>query len=97
MFAEFTGLNIHRCSDLELQQLALERTGFVGELSRDGWLNLLFSHCVEPHLLEPTMVFAFPASQAALAKIVEQDDEVPCAARFELFVEGMELAMVTLS
>jgi lysyl-tRNA synthetase class 2 len=38
------------------------------------------------------MVYAFPASQAALAQIVEGDDRVPAAARFELFVQGMELA-----
>tara|TARA_R110000868_G_scaffold256034_1_gene512758 strand:+ start:19 stop:981 length:963 start_codon:yes stop_codon:yes gene_type:complete len=92
IFAEHTGLDIYRCSDQQLQQVALERTGFSGELSRDGWLNLLFSHCVEVELLEPTMVYAFPASQAALAKVVEGDDRVPSAARFELFVAGMELA-----
>lgn len=92
VFAEYTGLDIHACSDQQLQTLALERCGFSGELTRDGWLNLLFSHCVEPQLLEPTMVYAFPASQAALARVVEGDDEVPSAARFELFIAGMELA-----
>jgi len=92
VFAEHTGLNIHRCSDQQLRTLAVERFGFSGELSRDGWLNLLFSHCVEPLLLEPTIVFAFPASQAALAQVVSGDDVVPSAARFELFIEGMELA-----
>lgn len=92
VFAEHTGLDIHSCTDQQLQTLALERCGFSGELSRDGWLNLLFSHCVEPQLLEPTMVYAFPASQAALARVVEGDDKVLSAARFELFVAGMELA-----
>ncbi len=38
------------------------------------------------------MVYAFPASQAALARVVERDDRVPSAARFELFIKGMELA-----
>jgi len=92
VFMEHTGLDIHTCSDTQLQVLARERCGFTGELQRDGWLNLLFSHCVEPQLLEPTMVYAFPASQAALARVVEGDDCVPSAARFELFVAGMELA-----
>lgn len=92
LFAEVLALDIHRCSDLELAQLGRERCGFVGELSRDGWLDLLFSHCIEPELQQPTMVYAFPASQAALAQIVEGDDCVPSAARFELFVQGMELA-----
>jgi lysyl-tRNA synthetase class 2 len=38
------------------------------------------------------MVYAFPASQAALAQVLEGDDHVPSAARFELFIRGMELA-----
>ncbi|GAA6130895.1 EF-P lysine aminoacylase EpmA [Halopseudomonas sabulinigri] len=92
VFLEHTGLDIHTCSDAQLQALAYARCGFEGELQRDGWLNLLFSHCVEPQLLEPTMVYAFPASQAALARVVEGDDRLPSAARFELFVAGMELA-----
>jgi len=92
IFAEHTGLDIHSCTDQQLQALAVKRCGFSGELLRDGWLNLVFSHCVEPKLLEPTMVYAFPASQAALARIVVGDDRVESAARFELFVAGMELA-----
>src|SRR5690625_7733022 len=35
---------------------------------------------------------AFPASQAALARLVEDEHGVPVAARFELFVDGVELA-----
>ncbi|MFN3580275.1 MAG: EF-P lysine aminoacylase EpmA [Pseudomonas sp.] len=92
LFEELLGLDVHACETSELAAQGRERCGFVGDLSRDGWLNLLFSHCVEPLLLEPTLVYAFPASQAALARIVEGDDRVPCAARFELFVGGMELA-----
>ncbi|WP_341707865.1 elongation factor P--(R)-beta-lysine ligase [Halopseudomonas sp.] len=92
VFAQHTGLDIHQCSDAELQGLAEQRCGFRGELSRDGYLNLLFSECVEPQLQAPTMVYAFPASQAALAQVVEGDDRVPSAARFEMFVQGMELA-----
>jgi lysyl-tRNA synthetase class 2 len=92
VFAEHTGLDIHQCSDADLQSLAAARCGFQGELSRDGYLNLLFSECVEPRLQAPTLVYAFPASQAALARVVEGDDRVPSAARFEMFVKGMELA-----
>lgn len=91
-FAELLDLDIHDCSDAELAKQGRERCGFSGTLDRDGWLNLLFSHCIEPVLQEPTMVYGFPASQAALARVVEGDDRVPVAARFELFVQGMELA-----
>lgn len=92
LFAELLELDIHCCSEEQLARQGHERCGFVGELSRDGWLELLFSHCIEPTLTEPTLVYAFPATQAALAMIVEGDDAVPSAARFELFVRGMELA-----
>lgn len=92
LFVDHLGLDIHQCETAELARVGRMRCGFEGELDRDGWLNLLFSHCIEPALLEPTMVYAFPASQAALARIVEEDDTLPCAARFELFIQGMELA-----
>jgi elongation factor P--(R)-beta-lysine ligase len=91
-FAELLELDIHSCSDQTLAEQGRTRCGFSGDLDRDGWLNLLFSHCIEPQLRQPTMVYGFPASQAALARVVEGDDRVPVAARFELFVEGMELA-----
>lgn len=92
LFAEYLDVDIHLCDDKVLAGLGATRCDFRGELDRDGWLNLLFSHCIEPQLREPTMVYAFPASQAALAQVVEGDDRVPAAARFELFIEGMELA-----
>lgn len=92
LFAQYLSLDIHQCGDDELARQGRQRCGFTGDLPRDGWLNLLFSHCVEPQLQAPTLVYAFPASQAALARVVAGDDEVPSAARFELFVQGMELA-----
>lgn len=92
LFRDLLGTDIHSCDTSELAGLGRQRCGFVGGLDRDGWLNLLFSHLIEPQLVEPTMVYAFPASQAALARIVEADDRVPSAARFELFINGMELA-----
>lgn len=92
LFAEVLGVDLYRCSTADLVALGRERCGFVGDMDRDGWLNLLFSHCIEPELIKPTLVYGFPASQAALARVVEGDDAHPCAARFELFIDGMELA-----
>ncbi len=88
----FAGLDIHQCATTELAELGCLHTGFTGELSRDAWLDLLFSHVIEPDLLAPTFVYAWPASQAALAQVVDGDDRVPVAARFEYFIQGMELA-----
>ncbi len=60
----------------------------------DTWLNLLMSHVIEPELkaLNAIFVTEYPASQAALAKVREGKQGFPVAARFELFVRGVELA-----
>lgn len=65
----------------------------VGALSgeRDLWLDLLLSHVIEPQLQGLCFVFDYPASQAALARI-ERVDGVDVARRFELYVDGVELA-----
>jgi lysyl-tRNA synthetase class 2 len=59
---------------------------------RDSWLDLLLVECVQPYLGQaaPTILFDYPASQAALARI--RDESPPVAERFELFVHGVELA-----
>lgn len=59
---------------------------------RDTWLELLQSVVLEPSLPVDQLVFihAFPASQAALARLVPGEPRV--AARFELYLNGMELA-----
>ena len=59
---------------------------------RDGWLDLLLSERVGPRLGidRPTIMFDYPASQAALARVRREDP--PVAERFELFVSGVELA-----
>ena len=62
------------------------------ELDADGWLDLLLSHCLEPGLGQDAMTFVYdyPPSQAALARI--RNDRCPVAERFELYINGMELA-----
>jgi elongation factor P--(R)-beta-lysine ligase len=59
---------------------------------RDGWLDLLLVEKVQPHLGEkqPAILYDFPGSQAALS-IIRQEN-LPVAERFELYVEGIELA-----
>jgi lysyl-tRNA synthetase class 2 len=62
-----------------------------GELSEDGWLDLLFALIVVPAFPEDrlTIVTDYPASQAALARL-NADGET--AARFEVFWGQTELA-----
>jgi lysyl-tRNA synthetase class 2 len=59
---------------------------------RDGWLDLLLVELVQPHLgrQRPVIVYDYPASQAALARVRPGPPEV--AERFELYVDGIELA-----
>ena len=60
------------------------------------WEQLVLTEVIEPLLgrvggqLSITFVYHYPASQAALAKILPDHPEV--AERFEVFVNGMELA-----
>lgn len=61
---------------------------------RDEWLNLLLSFCVEPKLgnTEPEILYAYPATQVALANRTKRDDGIDIAERFELYFQGIELA-----
>ncbi|HWQ93876.1 MAG TPA: EF-P lysine aminoacylase EpmA [Gammaproteobacteria bacterium] len=63
---------------------------------RDGWLDLLLTHVVGPKLGQQRLCFLYdyPASQAALARIRPGSpaQPYPVAERFELYVNGVELA-----
>jgi lysyl-tRNA synthetase class 2 len=56
------------------------------------WRDLLLTHVVEPKLGQGqlTFIYDYPASQASLARL--QPGNPPTAARFELYLNGMELA-----
>lgn len=56
------------------------------------WRDLLLTHVVEPKLGQGrlTFIYDYPASQASLARI--QPGDPPRAARFELYLNGIELA-----
>jgi len=55
-------------------------------------LDVLFSHCIEPTLKDITFVYNYPAAQAALAKITNDQQGNHVARRFEVFIDGLELA-----
>jgi lysyl-tRNA synthetase class 2 len=75
---------------------AIRRNGISlnepAELDRDARLDLLMSAIVAPRLGRGgiTFVHKYPASQAALARLDPADPRV--AERFEIYVEGVELA-----
>lgn len=67
------------------------------DLDRDAWLDLLLTQCLEPGLGRSGMSFLcdYPPSQAALARVRPAGDskeDQPVAERFELYIEGIELA-----
>lgn len=56
----------------------------------DAWLMFLFSFIIEPQLITATFIVDFPITQAALAKKNENDPRL--GDRFELYIQGMEIA-----
>ena len=61
-------------------------------LTRDDWLDLLMTHLIQPNFAANRilMVYDYPKSQAALARV--RQGEVPVAERFELYLGPVELA-----
>lgn len=59
---------------------------------RDALLDVLLVECVQPQLgvAEPVVLYDYPASQSALARV--RPGDLPVAERFELYVDGIELA-----
>lgn len=95
LFEQYLGINPH-VSTAQILQACAEKNGLSlssGQSEdKDVWLHLLISHCIEPHLGQdrPVFVMDFPASQAALARIRQDDPAI--AERFEVYYKGVELA-----
>lgn len=95
LFERLLGINPHIIDEKSLAQLAQPYLGGATfELDKDGWLDILMTHAIEPELEKNqlTFIYDYPASQAALARIMLDDNGVEIARRFELYVGGMELA-----
>ncbi len=97
VFQDMLGINPHRANIDMLQKCAIEHninltTQAMVNLTVTDWLQIIMSHVIEPKLTgaAPWIIYDFPAEQAALAKIVQKDDLV--AARFEVYIDGIELA-----
>ncbi len=93
-FEHFLNINPYQISLNNLAKFSKELLGDLpDDLEKDDYLSLLFEAQIEPKLgINDTIAFItdFPASQSALAKI---DSENPLVAqRFEVYIEGYELA-----
>lgn len=90
LFENYLSINPHTASIKELEQCARSKQiDYAHNADKDSWLNLLLTHCIEPHigLKKPLFIYDYPASQAALAKIRNN-----VAERFEVYFKGIELA-----
>ena len=93
-FQRHLHIDLKQVSDRSLQEMANRYARSSLDLDRDGCLDLLLTHAVEPAFPENTLVFLteFPESKAALARIAENKQGERVALRFELYVNGLELA-----
>lgn len=104
-FMDFVGIHPLTASLAALQAVA-EDKGLMGfdfnsedrndseADRRQSWLDLLFSHAVEPHLGHdlPTLIIEYPPATAALAKTTLDKEGNEVAKRFELYINGIEIA-----
>ncbi|WP_438864432.1 elongation factor P--(R)-beta-lysine ligase [Neptunicella sp.] len=95
VFSEYLSLDPLSATLAQLQNRVMELgiADFADqETDPDILLQILFNHCIEPHIGQdrPCMIYHFPASQAALARIHPGDSRV--AERFEVYYKGVELA-----
>lgn len=94
-FEKFVGLHPFAASLEDITAKAVEVSAINPEgLSRDNLLDLLLTHLIEPALknLGRVLLYDFPASQAALAKVATNSEGHQVAQRFELYINGLEIA-----
>ena len=92
LFRDAIGIDPFTAGDTELHAALGNVRVDATDLSRDDWLDLLLTHRIQPNFPGDriTVVFDYPASQCALAKI--RNGDPPVAERFELYAGTQELA-----
>ena len=89
---QYAGVDPHSADDRELDHAAQRlRVACAADLDRDAKLDLLMGLAVGPRLgrERPCFICDYPASQASLARLKPGLPRV--AARFELYLDGIEL------
>jgi lysyl-tRNA synthetase class 2 len=92
IFLEHTGLDAHTCDTNELKSMTQQHGLLSTVEERSVLLDFIFSNKITSTLgnTKPMFVYDYPACQCALAKISNSTPKV--AERFELFINGMEIA-----
>lgn len=94
-FTIVLGIDPHTTSCAELESLARQHIDIQMQSdNRDDWLNLLLAELIEPTLGvgQPVFLYDYPASQASLAKIENDEQGIAVGRRFELYINGIEIA-----
>lgn len=104
-FQQYLDIDPFLATDAQLIRLAEEKAGYSIQIqsespdSRDDYLNVLLSICIEPFLgqsesgeIEPVFLYAYPPSQASLAKLTQDEFGQEVAERFEVYIKGLEIA-----
>jgi lysyl-tRNA synthetase class 2 len=96
---QHSGLDLRTASEAELRAFLVERRRHakgdpdeapVDALSGGKLLDEVFKGTLEPHLVQPTFVVDYPKALSPLARVHRTDPAL--TERFELFVQGHELA-----
>jgi lysyl-tRNA synthetase class 2 len=96
MFQQYCGIDPHAANTNALAECARRHGADAPQgLSLkdiDGWRDLILTHVIEPQLGRGrlTLVYDYPASQAALSRV--RPGPPPLAERFEAYCNGIELA-----
>ena len=93
LFKEHTGKGIHEVRNPDVcfamaKEIGLDATPENSTTAH--CIDKLFEHYVEPHLIQPTVVYDYPIELSPLAKRKPDDPDI--TERFELFVAHNEVA-----
>lgn len=89
---KYTGLTKEKLSSIEEIENFLFSSGtkFKKQVNLGKYWELLFDDYVESNLVNPTFIIDYPIEISPLAR--KKDDNPNLAERFELFIEGKEIA-----
>lgn len=94
IFQTYLNINAHQVSIQELQPILTDfnfNAEHLGLNTLADHLNFLMAHVIEPQLPKQLVfIYDYPAPLAALAKL--SNDPTPVAKRFEVYLQGIELA-----
>lgn len=87
----YSDVDVEKCSDDELKNI-LNKNHIdynSDEFSRISAIENMFEHFVEKNLVQPTIIYDYPAETSPLAKKSRKDSRF--AERFEPFINGWEI------